>query len=50
MRVIITLRCEQEKCGHSYTTSKNKRTTNQRIQLRKYCKCCRGQQLFKETK
>ncbi|NBV41332.1 50S ribosomal protein L33 [bacterium] len=51
MRIIITLRCDEENCGRSsYTTTKNKRTTTQRIQLKKYCKSCRKTVTFKETK
>ncbi|NBV82894.1 50S ribosomal protein L33 [bacterium] len=51
MRVKITLRCDIENCGRStYSTTKNKRTTTQRIQLKKYCKACRKTVVFKETK
>ncbi|NDC83248.1 50S ribosomal protein L33 [bacterium] len=51
MRVKITLRCDADDCGKSsYSTTKNKRTTTQRIQIRKYCKFCRKSVVFKETK
>lgn len=50
MRVIITLRCDESGCGGSYSTTKNKRNTSERIQLKKYCKGCKKIASFKETK
>ena len=51
MRVIVTLRCDEPGCGGgSYSTTKNKRNTSERIQLKKYCKRCKKIASFKETK
>ncbi|OUM95036.1 MAG: 50S ribosomal protein L33 [Thermobacillus sp. ZCTH02-B1] len=49
MRVIITLACTNCK-QRNYTTSKNKRTTPDRIELRKYCKFCNEHTLHRETR
>ena len=39
MRVIITLECEQCK-SRNYTTTKNRKNTPDRLQLRKFCPRC----------
>jgi large subunit ribosomal protein L33 len=49
MRVIITLACTNCK-QRNYTTSKNKRTTPDRIELRKFCKFCNEHTLHRETR
>nr|QCI05066.1 ribosomal protein L33 [Callithamnion tetricum] len=60
-RIIITLECEcrsdidrrktQRKSGiFRYTTTKNKRNTPSRIQIRKYCPKCNQHKCFKEIK
>ncbi|UCG38741.1 MAG: 50S ribosomal protein L33 [bacterium] len=49
MRVIITLECTDCK-RRNYTTTKNKRTTTERVELRKYCRFCQGHRVHKETK
>ena len=36
--------------GHFYTTSKNKKTTPDKLELRKYCPTCRKHTAHKETK
>jgi len=48
-RVIVTLACEECK-ERSYTSSKNKKTTPDRIQLKKYCPRCKKHTLHKETR
>ncbi|GAB6933993.1 50S ribosomal protein L33 [Calditerricola satsumensis] len=49
MRVIVTLECTQ--CKHrNYTTTKNKRTHPDRLELRKYCKHCNSHVLHRETR
>ena len=36
--------------GHFYTTSKNKKTTPEKLELKKYCRYCRTHTVHKETK
>nr|YP_009397850.1 ribosomal protein L33 [Sonderella linearis]ARW67036.1 ribosomal protein L33 [Sonderella linearis] len=58
-RIIITLECEcrnykndkKRKYGiFRYTTSKNKRNTPNRLEIRKFCPCCNNHSIFKEIK
>lgn len=49
MRVGITLECTQCK-NRNYSTSKNKKTTTERIELKKYCNTCKEHTVHKETK
>jgi len=49
MRDLLALACE--KCKRkNYTTDKNKRTTTDKLVLRKYCNSCREHTAHKETK
>ena len=48
-RVYVTLECTECKKGR-YTTTKNKKTNPDRIELNKYCKFCKKQTVHKETK
>ncbi|MFH1162300.1 MAG: 50S ribosomal protein L33 [Candidatus Jorgensenbacteria bacterium] len=46
---IIRLRCAV--CKHAnYTTRKNKKVVERKIELKKYCKWCRKHTLHKEAK
>lgn len=48
-RKIITLECAV--CKHrNYSTTKNKRTTPEKLALKKYCRFCRRHTEHKETK
>ncbi len=49
MRVAITLACSECK-NRNYITTKNKKTTPDRIELKKYCPTCRKHTAHKETK
>ncbi len=49
MRDIITLACTDCK-NRNYTTTKNKKTTPDKLELRKYCPSCRKHTSHKETK
>ncbi|MBN2688232.1 MAG: 50S ribosomal protein L33 [Deltaproteobacteria bacterium] len=49
MRNIITLECGNCK-QRNYTTTKNKRTMQGRLELKKYCRFCRIHTIHKETK
>jgi large subunit ribosomal protein L33 len=49
VRVIITLACPECK-RRNYTTTKNKRNTEGRLELKKYCRWCGKHTLHKEAK
>ncbi len=49
MRDIVTLACTECK-RRNYTTTKNKKTTTGKLELKKYCKFCRKHTPHKETK
>ncbi|HEW91145.1 MAG TPA: 50S ribosomal protein L33 [Thermotogaceae bacterium] len=49
MRVHVTLACTE--CGErTYHTTKNKQTTKERLEFRKYCPRCRKHTLHRETR
>ena len=49
MRDIITLACVDCK-NRNYTTTKNKKTTPDKLELKKFCSTCRKHTVHKETK
>jgi len=49
MREIITLACTECK-RRNYTSTKNKKTVTERLELKKYCKFCRRHTAHKEIK
>ncbi len=49
MRNILNLACTECK-RRNYSTTKNKRTTPDKLELKKYCRFCRKHTLHKETK
>ncbi|MFH1199291.1 MAG: 50S ribosomal protein L33 [Candidatus Omnitrophota bacterium] len=49
MREIITLECTVCK-NRNYTTTKNKKTHQDRLELKKYCRFCRKHSPHKEIK
>ncbi|MFV1957748.1 MAG: 50S ribosomal protein L33 [bacterium] len=49
MRVIVTLECTDCK-RRNYTSTKNRKNTTERLELKKYCRFCRSHTLHKETK
>jgi large subunit ribosomal protein L33 len=49
MRDIIILACTDCK-NRNYTTTKNKKTTPDKLELKKYCPTCRKHTGHKETK
>ena len=49
MRDIITLACTECK-RRNYSTTKNKKTIPDRLELKKFCKFCRKHTAHKETK
>ena len=48
-RDIITFQCMECK-NRNYSSTKNKKTTTERIELKKFCPTCRKHQMHKETK
>ena len=48
-RITVTLACEECK-RRNYTTTKNKKTTTEKLKLKKYCKFDRRHTVHKETK
>lgn len=49
VRVVVNMACED--CKHrNYSTTKNKRNTQERLQLKKYCRWCRTHTAHRETK
>ena len=49
MKENITLQCTECK-RKNYTSTKNKRTVTERLELKKYCRWCRRHTPHKETK
>ncbi len=49
MREIITLECTECK-SRNYTTTKNKKKTTERLQMKKFCRRERKHTLHKESK
>jgi large subunit ribosomal protein L33 len=49
MRDIITLACNECK-RRNYNTTKNKKKTTERLELKKYCPFCRTHTAHRETK
>jgi len=47
--VIVTLACTECK-RRNYTTTKNKKRTPERLELRKYCRFCRRHTVHREIK
>ncbi|MBU2599442.1 50S ribosomal protein L33 [bacterium] len=48
-RDIVILACNECK-NRNYSTTKNKKKKTTKIELKKYCKFCRGHVIHKETK
>ena len=49
MRDIVILACNECK-RRNYTTTRNKKKTTERLQLKKFCPACRRHQPHRETK
>ncbi len=49
MRDIITLACTECK-RRNYTTTKNKRKTTERLEMKKFCRWCRTHTRHRETR
>jgi large subunit ribosomal protein L33 len=49
MRDIITMQCTDCK-ERNYSTTKNKKKTTERLEMKKFCPRCRGHKVHRETK
>jgi large subunit ribosomal protein L33 len=49
MKSIVTFACTECK-RRNYSTTKNKKTTPDKLELKKYCRFCRKHTVHKETK
>ncbi len=49
MRAIVSLACTECK-RRNYSTTKNKRTTLGRLEMKKFCRWCRTHTTHRETK
>ena len=49
MRDIVSLACNECK-RRNYSTTKNKKTTSERLQMKKFCRWCRAHTMHRETK
>ena len=49
MRDMITFECTKCK-SRNYTSTKNKKTTTERLELKKFCRRCRAHTAHKETR
>jgi len=49
MRELISFQCEKCK-RRNYTSTKNKKTTTEKLAFRKFCPACRSHTVHKESK
>ena len=49
-RIGITLECKTSEGVYRYHTTKNRRNTPERIELKKYCPLSKKHEIFKEIK
>ena len=49
MRELISFACEQCK-RRNYTSTKNKKTSTEKLAMRKFCSSCRAHTMHKESK
>jgi large subunit ribosomal protein L33 len=49
MREIISLACSECR-RRNYSTTRNKKKTPDRLEIKKYCRFCRKHQIHKESK
>ena len=49
MRELISFQCEQCK-RRNYTSTKNKKTSTEKLAMRKFCSSCRTHTVHKESK
>ena len=47
-RIVVTLECRSAEGVYRYTTTKNRRNTPNKIELKKYCPLSKKHEIFKE--
>jgi large subunit ribosomal protein L33 len=50
VRIGITIECQTSEGVYRYRTSKNRRNTPDRLELKKYCPLSKKHEIFKEIK
>jgi large subunit ribosomal protein L33 len=50
VRIVITLECRTSAGVYRYTTTKNRRNTPNRLEIKKYCPLSQKHEVFKEIK
>jgi large subunit ribosomal protein L33 len=50
VRIVITLECKTMEGVYRYTTTKNRRNTPNRLEIKKYCPLSKKHEIFKEIK
>lgn len=50
VRITVTLECKSAEGVYRYTTTKNRRNSPNKLELKKYCPLTRRHELFKEIK
>jgi len=50
VRIVVTLECKTDQGVYRYHTTKNRRNTPNRIELKKYCPLTQQHEVFKEIK
>ena len=49
-RIVITIECKSSEGVYRYTTTKNRRNTPNRLEIKKYCPLSKRHEIFKEIK
>jgi len=50
VRIVVTIECKTSEGIYRYHTTKNRRNTPNRIELKKYCPLSKKHEIFKEIK
>jgi len=50
VRLVITIECKTENGVYRYTTTKNRKNTPSRLEIKKYCPLSKKHEIFKEIK
>jgi large subunit ribosomal protein L33 len=50
VRITVTLECKSSEGVYRYTTTKNRRNSPNKLELKKYCPLTKKHELFKEIK
>ncbi len=50
VRIVITLECKTDSGVYRYTTTKNRRNTPDKLEIKKHCRYCNKHTIHKEIK